>query len=431
MHSMTRDHPAEPSGHSSPGVTRLRVTSEPSYLTRLGIVWAYPLRLTIITELYVREMSATEFCRRFGGGSVGNVSWHFQVLAKHGWIRKVRTKKVPRGRPQDVYRATELAFYDDECAAELPLSLRAAFTARILQQMGERIAEGLAAGTIDSKRDRFLHLDSLRIDEVGWGETMEVLGGCFRGLNQEQTDAKIRLSDSGSSPSSVLMVCIGGFESPPLVPRSTWRTLRRYEAPPFEMDTQVPLETRMAKVFTDPISLLILRQLNDAAMSASQLNSMIEGATQRQLFRKCSQLEKLGWIARVDERTGGLRRGATEVFYRATRPPIATDLWSEVPKPLRSGPSWQMLHSFYGRAVEAIKAGTMDARPEKHLTWSALIVDEIGWQQVIRALRECKISLEEIQRRADLRGAGSDNENLITTVFLGGFEIPELGGKSS
>src|SRR6476620_2896023 len=109
---------------------RVRISPEPSYLSRLGVVWAHPLRLTIVTELYMREMSVTEFFNEFGGSSLGNGRWHFQKLLEHGWIRKVRTKKVARGRPQDVYRATELAFYDDEVAEELPISVRAAFSTR-------------------------------------------------------------------------------------------------------------------------------------------------------------------------------------------------------------------------------------------------------------------------------------------------------------
>src|SRR6188472_1360841 len=119
MRSAIQEH-SEMAAKSSGGATRVRISAEPSYLARLGVVWAYPLRLTIVTELYMREMSATEFFKEFGGSSIGNVRWHFQKLREHGWLRFVRTKSGPRGRPQNLYRATELAYYDDECAAELP-----------------------------------------------------------------------------------------------------------------------------------------------------------------------------------------------------------------------------------------------------------------------------------------------------------------------
>lgn len=202
-----KERAAKPSG----GSTRVRISPEPSYLARLGVVWAYPLRLTIVTELYMREMSVTEFFEEFGGGSKGNVRWHFQKLAEHGWLRKVRTRQGPRGRPQTLYRATELAYYDDECAAELPLSVRAAFSTRILQQMGERVAHAAQAGTVTSRDERYFALKSLALDEHGWEEAKLVLANCFGALSQEQTDAKVRIADA-SSLQTLMMVAIAGLE---------------------------------------------------------------------------------------------------------------------------------------------------------------------------------------------------------------------------
>jgi hypothetical protein len=49
------------------------VGAEASYLTRLGIVFAYPIRLIIVRELYMREMSPPQFFEEFGGGSVDKV----------------------------------------------------------------------------------------------------------------------------------------------------------------------------------------------------------------------------------------------------------------------------------------------------------------------------------------------------------------------
>jgi DNA-binding HxlR family transcriptional regulator len=433
MRSAIREH-SEMAAKSSGGTTRVRISAEPSYLARLGVVWAYPLRLTIVTELYMREMSVTEFFEKFGGGSKGNVRWHFQKLVEHGWLRKVRRKKGPRGRPQQLYRATELAYYDDDCAAELPLSVRAAFSTRILQQMGERVACAAQAGTIASRDDRFFALETFAVDERGWAEAKKILADCFRSLAQEQTDAKVRLA-SADLPPMLMMVAIAGFgpPQPPAGKLERWLESREEEVPRMDLDNGMPLETRMAKVFGDPVNLTIVRELNTTAMSPTQLEKCIPGTTVQQLDKKLKRLKKYGWVARVDDKTGGSRRGSTEVFYRATSPLVTADLWPQMPASTYPDPGREKLDEFHKKALEAMRAGTLDARHDRHLTWSALLLDDLGCQQVSAALGSCQKSLRHVANCAGRRLAsasknarGASTRGASTTFFLAAFEIPPL-----
>lgn len=370
----------------------------------------------------MREMSVTEFFREFGGGTLGNVRWHFKKLAEHGWLRKVRTEKKGPGRPRHIYRATEFAFYDQIWAAQIPASVRAAFTARIMQQLGDRVACALQAGTLDSRGDRFISLPRVTLDERGWSKASEALTACFRHLAEEQTDAKVRLPHSRESP-ILMMVVLAGFESPP-----AWRHLRRRlpqtgQMPRMEMDTRTPLGTRLAKVLGDPISLTIVNHLNQGPMSPSELRTKIDVPVW-QIDRKCKHLEKFGWVARVDEKTGGTRRGATEVFYRATWPPVDLDLWPEIPEAAAGGAGWERLCEFYEMVAEAIRAGTLDASHDRHLTWTELLLDDLGWRQVITNLVGCERSLAQLQQQAIGRLADSQRDGLSATCFLAGFEVP-------
>lgn len=396
---------------------------EPSYLSRLGVVWAYPLRLTIVTELYMREMSVTEFFREFGGSSLGNVRWHFEKLVEHGWLRKVRTKKAGQGRPQEVYRSTELAFYDDECAEELPTSVRAAFSTRILQQMGERIACARTASTLDSGRSIYLSLTSVALDERGWLESIHVLNECLRSLTQEQLDAKMRITTSGSD-AALLMVSLAGIETPSS--EASAAETSASEGPTMPMDLEMSLETRLAKVFGDPVNIRIVKELTEATMSPSQLAHKMGELPVWQIDRKCKQLEKYGWLARVAEKTGGRRRGAREVFYQATNPPMGVDLWPEAARATGSSESEAMLHDFYECVIESIEAGVLDKRHNRHLTWSALLVDELGWNQVMTLLEEGEKRLTAIKERASWRLRKTEQPGLPAMLFLGGFEIPPL-----
>ena len=54
--------------------------------------------LRIVTELYMKEMSPTQYYEDFGGATKNLVHWHFKQLASHGWLRKVKTEKRQRGR---------------------------------------------------------------------------------------------------------------------------------------------------------------------------------------------------------------------------------------------------------------------------------------------------------------------------------------------
>jgi hypothetical protein len=69
-------------------------------------------------------------------------------------------------------------------------------------------------------------------------------------------------------------------------------------------------------------------------------------------------------------------------------------------------------------------AGTFDARPDRHLTWMPIILDEIGWQQVIGLVDAAFHQLESVQAAAKQRLADSDEKPIIGTVFLLAFESP-------
>jgi hypothetical protein len=118
----------------------VRISSDESRLVRLGVVYADSLRLTILTELSMREMSPTEFFHEIGGPSKDSVRKHFKKLFEYGWLRRVRRRTNGRGRPGFVYRTNELAVIDEETWAEIPLSIRDAFTLQLMQQLSERWA---------------------------------------------------------------------------------------------------------------------------------------------------------------------------------------------------------------------------------------------------------------------------------------------------
>jgi hypothetical protein len=421
---------------SSSVIPRVRVNAEPSFLTRLAVVFADPIRLKIVTELYMQEMSPTEFYAAFGGGSATKVNRHFRKLAEHGWLRLVRKESgrgIRRGGTEHFYRATELAVFDFETWSELPYSIRAAFSWRTFEQFAQRAGEALEGATFDSRPDRHLSWTPIVLDELGWHQRIVAQDALFESLSEEQDDAKLRMGRSREAP-SLVTVALAGFESPLAAEADDGQWLPSASLipaanPVMRVDSPMPFTMRLAKVFADPLNLKILTELNIRTMSATQLSDHLDGTTPVSgLYRRLKMLAELGWLVKVDERTGGKRRGATEHFYRATGPAtFETDIWESIPESARTGMSWQTLRQLFEKVVEAVEAGTLDARLERHASWSLLLLDELGWQQVIRALDSYFRDLFDAEDSAKGRLARSDEKPLLATFVLAGFESPLAG----
>lgn len=413
---------------------RVPIKPQASFLRRLAVVFAEPLRLKIVIELYMREMSPTQFFEAFGGGSVARVDRHFRKLAEHGWLRLVRRESGGRrrGGTEHFYRATELAVFDLDAWSQLPYALRVAFSWTTFEQLADRVREALEAGTFDARSDRHLSWTPVLLDQLGWERVIAAVDALFESLSEEQADAKLRMVRSGEKP-ILATVALGAFESPMCRqdvddrPDSAGLTIN----PVMSVDSPVPLTTRLAKVFADPLNLKIVTKLNMREMSPTQFCDEFGGATVSSLDRRFKMLAEIGWLSKVGEKTGGRRRGATEHFYRATGPAIFDSRsWSEVPDSIKAKFSWRTFEQLAEQVIEAFDAGTLDARPERHLTWSLLLLDQVGWEQVIVAVDALFESLSEEQADAKLRLAKSGEKPIGTTVALAAFESPKDGPKA-
>lgn len=130
-------------------------------------------------------------------------------------------------------------------------------------------------------------------------------------------------------------------------------------------------------------------------------------------------LRKLGRIEVVEERK---RRGAVEVFYKATERAHLDGLeWPTVPDPLKGGLRASLLKSIMDDATIAIAEDTYDSLDKAHMSWTPLIVDEIGWERLTEILR---VALEEVlavsQDSAE-RLAAEDAEGVSCTISMLGY----------
>jgi hypothetical protein len=387
-------------------------------------VLADPLRLKIVTELFLREMSPTLFFEEFGGGSVPRVARHFKALIEAGWLRHIwsATGGERFGGVEGFYRAPALAIIDNETWAELPYSIRVEFSSTIFNQLTERVVEAIQAGTLDARPDRHLTWTPVFLDEVGWQRVISALDALFESLFEEQEDAKRRVANSAEAP-FLATISLGGFESPsPEFGDDADRvTLGLAES----TGCPVPFSRRISRVFADPVCLKIVAELNLRAMSATEFHKKFGGASRSGIHRRFKLLTELGWLAKVGEEKGGRRRGATELFFRATGPAIFdNDTWSDLPDSIQTTYSWRIFEQFAEQFREAVEAGTADARIDRHFSWSLLLLDQLGWETVIAALDSLFEFIFEEQIAAECRVADSGEKRVRMTVVLAGFESP-------
>lgn len=404
--------------------------SQASYLRRLAIVFADELRLKIVTELYMREMSPSEFHAEFGGGSVARVYRHFKRLAEHGWLRFVRSESGGRrrGGTEHFYRATELAVFDNETWSRLPYSIRVAFSWRTYGQLAERVHEALGAGTFDARAGSHLSWTPLQLDRIGWDQAIDAVDELFESLFEEQADAKLRIFNSGEKP-ILATTAMALFESPSRPPN---RDGEEGGSALVEGSTSaMPFPLRVSKVLADDVCLEIVAEANLREMSARQFHEDIGGDSVDGIRRRFKMLSEISWLSKVSEKRGGRRRGAVEYFYRATRPAIFDDLArAEVPAPVKTTNSWQTFEQLSDQVREAIDAGTFEARTDNHLSWSLLRLDQQGWERAAAAVEALFAFAIEAQEDAKLRMSRSGESPITTTLALAAFESPKDSAKA-
>jgi len=188
----------------------------------------------------------------------------------------------------------------------------------------------------------------------------------------------------------------------------------------------LPLMTRLAKVFSEPLRIRIVAVLNTREMSPKEFHAEFGGGSLSRVSRHFDLLAEYGWIYLTKTETGGPRRGATEHFYRATGPAVFDEeIWPELPTSMKEMVSARIFEEFAERVRAAMEADTIDARENRHLSWIPLLLDQQGWDNAIAKVDALFHWFFEEQEEANLRMAESGEKPIPTTVALAAFESPK------
>lgn len=183
---------------------------------------------------------------------------------------------------------------------------------------------------------------------------------------------------------------------------------------------------RLAKALAHPLRVQILVETNRRPMSATEFANKMGGGLQpskaAQHFR---YLEKLGCLELVETKTGGKRRGGRERIYRAIQRSLFDDsVWASLPDSLQGEVAHVTFSTYIERVAEAMMAGTFNVRQDRHLTWTAMHLDQQGWDELISRMDQLFDFSLRLRIQAAMRLARSEEEPIPTTVGMACFESP-------
>jgi DNA-binding transcriptional ArsR family regulator len=182
------------------------------------------------------------------------------------------------------------------------------------------------------------------------------------------------------------------------------------------------IDERLVKSLTHGLRVEILTILNERIASPNELSKELgEGLSQVSYHVKVLKDYECIELVKTEP-----RRGAVEHYYRATSRAFLSDRdWNQLPDSVRPGMSADMLELIVGDAVSGREEGSLDARTDRHMSRTPMILDEAGWKEVTDALSATLDKISTIQSRSSGRLSKSGEKGFTASVSLLGFEVPE------
>jgi DNA-binding transcriptional ArsR family regulator len=179
----------------------------------------------------------------------------------------------------------------------------------------------------------------------------------------------------------------------------------------------------LAKVVAHPLRIEALAILFERPASPKELAAEL-GSPVGNISYHVRELERIGMIELVEEKK---RRGAIEHFYRAIQHPMMyTNEWEELNPAKREVISVWIVQLMLADAVKALGAGTFDARGDRHLSRTDMLVDEKGWEELVTIQEKALRAVLAVRARNAKRLAKTDGEGAISVVAsMSCFEMPE------
>lgn len=179
------------------------------------------------------------------------------------------------------------------------------------------------------------------------------------------------------------------------------------------------VDQRIVRAMGHPVRVQALVILNERVASPNEISKEL-GESVGHVSYHIKVLKECECIELVDTAP---RRGAMEHYYRATdRAFLNSDEWAALPASLRPGISASGIDNIFKDVSAAVKGNTFDKRANRHLSWTPILIDEQGWDELQVALDEMLERVFEIQGKSAERLVAEDASGIPVSVAMLGFE---------
>jgi DNA-binding transcriptional ArsR family regulator len=187
------------------------------------------------------------------------------------------------------------------------------------------------------------------------------------------------------------------------------------------VQTLQPIDSTLAAIVAHPTRVRCFVILAERIASPNEIALALKKDVGHVSYH-VKRLEKIGAVELVRTRPV---RGAVEHFYRAVERPIADDDdWGKLTPAERASITRYILQLHVADATRAVDAGTFDARANRCLIRTPVMVDEEGFDELNALHVETYERTLEIQARSAERLTSAPNgaiPTMTTTMF---FELP-------
>lgn len=188
------------------------------------------------------------------------------------------------------------------------------------------------------------------------------------------------------------------------------------------------IDPKLATALANPWRNRVLMEVHLRPMSPKQFDEQFGGPGLTVTARYFRELKDWGYLEVAEELRGGKRRGATEKIYRAIqRVYFDTEGWERLPQYLRAECSVAILHSLLGRIGTAVEAETLDAEPDRHLSWREVQFDRQAWLEYTARLDEILAWSIQLEEGSAERLATGENDEIPVTLALMAFRSAPVG----
>lgn len=183
------------------------------------------------------------------------------------------------------------------------------------------------------------------------------------------------------------------------------------------------IDEYIAKALGNAFRQQILWILNERIASPSEIAAEL-GEDLRKVCNHVNVLKEAGCIELVYVRPVGNR---LQSFYRANSRAFLDGLdWPSVPESVKTGMRATLLRNILDDAIEAVVSETYDRFDGSHMSWTPMILDEQGRQEITAILEQALLDSLEVADATKARLLEKQETGHSYTVSIMGY--PSAGG---